>query len=153
KALYRASGNVQILPVEQPPVVTASHYLWDATGFLGVPTTLLQFKDDGVVRPGVRQFSARLWNIPPGVDWKTIAEISPAVIKRQYFNRPTRIVDKGVLGLWGEFDVRDTNDVPDWYWGHMETVKGAPSGFTRYRSRLWGLSLRDDWKAAARKTP
>ena len=153
KALYHASGNPVILPVEQPPAETASHYLWDATGFLGVPTTLLQFKDDGVKRPGVRQFSARLWNVPLSVDWKTVAEHAPAVIKRQYFNRPTRIVDKGALGLWGEFDVRDTSDVPDWYWGHMETVEKAPSGFKRYRSRLWGLSLKDDWKAAARKTP
>ncbi|KUM68250.1 glycoside hydrolase family 18 protein [Streptomyces curacoi] len=153
KALYRASGNPEPEPVTQPPVMTAGHYLWDATGFLGTSITDLQFQDDGVTRPGVRKFSARLWNIPEGEDWKFAAERAPAVIKRQYFNRPTRIVDKGALGLWGEFDVLDTSDVPDWYWGHMERVDGGPSGLTRYRSRLWGLSLSDDWQAAARKTP
>ncbi|GAA2418474.1 hypothetical protein GCM10010420_56190 [Streptomyces glaucosporus] len=153
KALHRASGNPEPSPITQPPVLAVSHCLWDSVGFLGFSTDDLQFKDDGIIRPGVRQFSARLWNIPDGEDWVAIAQRSPAVIKRQYFNRPTRIVDKGALGLWGEFDVLETDDVPAWYWGHMEPVEGGPSGFTRYRSRLWGLSLSDDWKAGARQTP
>ncbi|KUL24435.1 glycoside hydrolase family 18 protein [Streptomyces regalis] len=153
KALYRASGNPEPEPVTNPPVPVASHCLWDSVGFLGHASDFLQFKDDGEIRPGVRQFSARLWNIPDGEDWVTVAKRSPAVIRRQYFNRPTRIVDKGALGLWGEFDVVESDDVPAWYWGHMEAEDGAPSGFTRYSSRLMGLSLSDDWKAAARQTP
>ncbi|WP_030542877.1 glycoside hydrolase family 18 protein [Streptomyces albus] len=153
KALYRASGHPEPEPVTQPPTVTGTHCLWDSVGFLGFATDDLQFKDDGIIRPGVRQFSARLWNIPDGADWKDVARRSPAVVKRQYFTRPTRIVDKGALGLWGEFDVLESVDTPAWYWGHMEPEEGGPSGHTRYRSRLWGLSLSDDWQAAAKKTP
>ncbi|MFI1952941.1 glycoside hydrolase family 18 protein [Streptomyces xinghaiensis] len=153
KALYRAAGHPEPEPITEPPTVVASHCLWDSVGFLGFSTDALQFKDDDIIRPGVRQFSARLWNIPDGADWVDVAQRSPAVIKRQYFNRPTRIVDKGALGLWGEFDVLESVDAPAWYWGHMEAGEGGPSGYTRYRSRLWGLSLSDDWKAGARQTP
>ncbi|MEU0331761.1 glycoside hydrolase family 18 protein [Streptomyces sp. NPDC006193] len=153
KALYRASGNAAPSPATNPPRPAASQCLWDAVGFLGGVTDDLQFKDDGNTRPGVQQFAARLWNIPDGQDWKSVARTSPAVIKRQYFNGPTRIDDKGALGLWGQFDVVGADDVPAWYWGHMTRVDGAPSGYTRYASRLWGLSLSDDWQAAAKKTP
>ncbi|WP_181383867.1 glycoside hydrolase family 18 protein [Streptomyces sp. NWU339] len=153
KALYRASGNPEPVPITDPPALAATHCLWDSVGFLGGTTGNLQFQDDGIVRSGVRQFSARLWNIPDGDDWVGAAMNSPAVIRRQYFNRPSRIVDKGALGLWGEFDVVEDADVPAWDWGHMETESGAPEGFTRYRARLWGLSLSDDWQAAARQTP
>lgn len=74
------------------------------------------------------------------------------MIKRQYFPRPSRIVDKGVLGLWGEFDVRDTSGIPDWGTFLVPDVDvGAPPGFTRYRSRLWNIS--GDWKTAASQTP
>ncbi|MGW4528047.1 glycoside hydrolase family 18 protein [Amycolatopsis sp. NPDC004378] len=153
KALYRASGHPEPEPVTHPPAVVSSRCLWDSTGFLGATASDLQFQDDGPIGPLVRQFSARLWNIPDGADWVTTAQNAPAVIKRQYFNRPTRIVDKGVAGLWGEFDVLNVDGVPDWFWGHMEREDETPPGFIRYRSRLWGLSLSDDWKAAARKTP
>lgn len=155
KALYLASGNevVESSPVTDPPVPVAGSYLWDSMGFLGHAAGPLQFQDDGTKDNGRRQFSARLWNIPDDADWKSVAHNCPAVVKRQYFNRPTRIVDKGALGLWGEFDVVDDKDVPDWFWGHMESKGGAPDGYTRYASRLWGLSLSDDWRAAAKLTP
>ncbi|MFF2361281.1 glycoside hydrolase family 18 protein [Streptomyces sp. NPDC058122] len=153
KALYRASGNAEPSPVTNPPKPAASQCLWDSVGFLGASSDDLQFQDDGEVRSGVRQFSARLWNISDGDDWVSAAHRSPAVIKRQYFNRPTRIVDKGALGLWGEFDVLESDDVPAWYWGHMEQQNDGPSGNTRYVARLWGLSLSDDWQAAAKQTP
>ncbi|MFI6862566.1 glycoside hydrolase family 18 protein [Streptomyces sp. NPDC050421] len=155
EALYRASGNpiTEPSPVTDPPVPVAHSCLWDSIGFLGHGSGPLQFQDDGTQGNGMRQFSARLWNIPDGADWKGVAQNCPAVVKRQYFNRPTRIVDKGALGLWGEFDVRDNDDVPDWFWGHVEEKGGAPAGHRRYASRLWGLSLSDDWKEAASRTP
>jgi len=157
KALYRASGNPEIppvLPSEQPIEEVPGQYLWDSTGFLGGSESELQFKDDGIIRDGVRQFSARLWNVPDGEDWQTAARRAPAVVKRQYFNRPTRIVDKGALGLWGEFDVYEDPDVPDWNWGHMTVTDGAPEGHTRYAARLWGLPvIGGDWVASSEKTP
>ncbi|MFE7275589.1 glycosyl hydrolase family 18 protein [Streptomyces sp. NPDC057623] len=155
KALYLASGNPvpEASPITDPPVPVANSYLWDSVGFLGHATSALQFQDDGTQDNGMRQFSARLWNIPDDADWKSVAQNCPAVVKRQYFNRPTRIVDKGALGLWGEFDVLDNDDVPDWFWGHVEEKDGAPDGYTRYASRLWGLSLSDDWQEAAKQTP
>ncbi|MEU1693009.1 glycoside hydrolase family 18 protein [Streptomyces hirsutus] len=155
KALYLASGNEvpESSPITDPPIPVANSYLWDSIGFLGHTTGALQFQDDGTKDNGMRQFSARLWNIPDDADWKSVAQNCPAVVKRQYFNRPTRIVDKGALGLWGEFDVLDNDDVPNWFWGHMEEMGGAPDGYTRYASRLWGLSLSDDWQEAAKQTP
>ncbi|MBL1100581.1 glycoside hydrolase family 18 protein [Streptomyces coffeae] len=155
KALYHASGNPvpETSPVKDPPVPVARTYLWDSRGLLGHAKGPLQFQDDGTQDNGMRQFSARLWNIPDDADWKSVAQNCPAVIKRQYFNRPTRIVDKGASGLWGEFDVLDNDDVPDWFWGHMDEEDGAPDGYTRYASRLWGLSMSDDWKEAAKQTP
>ncbi|MEU6660327.1 glycosyl hydrolase family 18 protein [Streptomyces sp. NPDC046821] len=155
EALYHASGN-QVLepsPGHEKPTPVAGTYLWDSLGFLGHAASALQFQDDGTQDNGMRQFSARLWDIPDGVDWKSAAQNAPAVIKRQYFNRPTRIVDKGALGLWGEFDVLDDGDVPDWFWSHVEKQDEAPDGYTRYSSRLMGLSLDDDWKECAKKTP
>ena len=155
EALYRASGNpvTEPSPITDPPIPVANSYLWDSMGFLGHAAGPLQFQDDGTKDNGMRQFSARLWNIPDDADWKSVAQNCPAVVKRQYFNRPTRIVDKGALGLWGEFDVLDNDDVPDWFWGHVEEKDGAPDGYQRYASRLWGLSLSDDWQEAAKKTP
>ncbi|NBE51167.1 glycoside hydrolase family 18 protein [Streptomyces boluensis] len=155
EALYRASGNpvVEPQPIEDPPVPVANSYLWDSMGFLGHAAGPLQFQDDGEQDNGMRQFSARLWNIPDDADWKSVAQNCPAVVKRQYFNRPTRIVDKGALGLWGEFDVLDNDDVPDWFWGHVEKKDDGPDGYTRYASRLWGLSMSDDWQEAAKQTP
>jgi GH18 family chitinase len=157
KALYRASGNPVIppaLPSEDPIKELPGQYLWDSTGFLGGSESDYQFKDDGIIRDGVRQYSARLWNVPDGEDWVNAAKRAPAVIKRQYFNRPTRIVDKGALGLWGEFDVFEDSNVPDWNWGHMKAEGGAPEGYTRHSARLWGLpTTGGDWVGSSEKTP
>jgi GH18 family chitinase len=158
KALYAASGNPAKPPVSLPdtdPVEELpGRYLWDSTGFLGASESDFQFKDDGIKHDNVRQFSARLWNIPDGEDWKTAANRAPAVVKRQFFNRPTRVFDKGALGIWGEFDVIEENDVPAWYWGHMEEADSSPAGFKRYVSRLWGLpTFGGDWVASAKATP
>ena len=151
KALYGASGNVPIMPIESPPPVEiASRCLWDCRGFAGFGREY-QFKYDALVRPGVQQFSSRLWNIPDGADWKSTAKQSPAVIKRQYFNRPTRIKDLRVEGLWGEFDVRETSGVPDWFWGNVDSGSGAPPGVQRFKSRIIGPT--GDWVDSVRQTP
>lgn len=63
-----------------------------------------EFKPDDCTGYGCRQFSSVLWDIDG--DWEEACNNAPAVIRGQWFDRPTRIVNKG-LNIWGEFDVKD----------------------------------------------
>ena len=65
--------------------------------------------DGSCVGNGLRQFSAILWDIPWGVDWKWFCEntVVPAVINGQVVQRvPDRCVHSG-FNMWGEFDIPD----------------------------------------------
>jgi hypothetical protein len=63
-----------------------------------------EFKKDGCTGYGCRQYSARLWDIKGS--WEEACNDASAVIKGQWFDRPTRCVNKTVA-MWGEFDVED----------------------------------------------
>ncbi|BAZ08974.1 hypothetical protein NIES4071_07800 [Calothrix sp. NIES-4071] len=65
-----------------------------------------EFKPDNCTGYGYRQFSSVLWEIKKGESWEEACNKAQAVIKGQWFDRPTRIVNKG-LNIWGEFDVLD----------------------------------------------
>ena len=66
------------------------------------------FKKDQCMasRPGFRQYSAILWDIPFGQSWEQAAANFPATVNGIYFARPTRYRNTG-LNIWGEFDVPD----------------------------------------------
>jgi hypothetical protein len=63
---------------------------------------------DGCVRPGVRQFSSILWNIPWGQSWENTCLTTPATIEGQSFSGATRCVNSSGH-MWGQFDVTDSS--------------------------------------------
>ncbi|MDQ8036167.1 MAG: GYF domain-containing protein [Pedobacter sp.] len=65
------------------------------------------FKRDGIVRPGVRQYSSILWGIPFGQSWENACANMPATINGIYFPRPSRCKNTG-SNMWGEFDVPES---------------------------------------------
>lgn len=65
------------------------------------------FQKDGKSKPGFRQYSAILWDIPWGVSWEDTISNMPAVVRGHHFARPTRYVNNK-LNIWGQFDVPDT---------------------------------------------
>jgi microsomal dipeptidase-like Zn-dependent dipeptidase len=67
------------------------------------------FQADQCTGPGLRQYSSRLWNIPPNTDWTFACENSPATIAGVTFQEPRDCVDLGAGGMWGEWDVPDTS--------------------------------------------
>jgi len=65
------------------------------------------FKRDNCVQEvGYRQYSAILWNIPPGINWLDACNSAPATINGQSFAKPARCKEAGGH-VWGEFDVVD----------------------------------------------
>jgi hypothetical protein len=65
--------------------------------------------DGTCVGNGLRQFSAILWDIPWGVDWKTFCKttIVPAVINGQIVQRVPDRCNQVLFNMWGEFDIPD----------------------------------------------
>lgn len=65
-----------------------------------------EFKRDSCKRPGFRQYSAILWNIPPNTEWKEACSNMPATINGNHYDKPSRCVNTNA-NMWGEFDVED----------------------------------------------
>lgn len=65
------------------------------------------FQKDGQSKPGFRQYSSILWDIPWGVSWEQTCNNMPAVVRGHQFSRPTRCINNGI-NMWGEFDVPDS---------------------------------------------
>lgn len=65
-------------------------------------------KQDSCTFTGKRQYSSRLWDIPSGTDWNYACANAPRNVMGIDFARPTRCVDMGVSGMWGEWDVADS---------------------------------------------
>jgi hypothetical protein len=108
-----------------------------------------EFRADHCTGYGLRQYSARLWDIQGS--WEDACDNAPAVIKRQRFDKPNRCVNKGVSGIWGEFDVNDISCIP--YWGDFRKDHSTGDGLHQYSSRLWDLRSELDWEEAAKQTP
>src|SRR5215207_7404330 len=88
----------------------------------GVPVALASsahwgdLKKDHCTEVGFRQYSAILWDIPSGQDWKQACESTPATIEGQHFSGADRCPQSGGH-QWGEFDVRDNSCG---HWGDFE---------------------------------
>ncbi|MEO8602723.1 MAG: hypothetical protein ABI629_09110, partial [bacterium] len=70
------------------------------------------FVPEGCVAPGIRNYYARLDNIPPGLNWDATCLMTPADVAGTHFDRPTKCEDKGVAGEFGEFHVPDPSGCP-----------------------------------------
>jgi hypothetical protein len=60
-------------------------------------------KDDGCIAKGLRQYSARLWNIPWGSSW----EGTCARTAWGNWGVPDRCKNMGAAGMWGEWHRHD----------------------------------------------
>jgi hypothetical protein len=108
-----------------------------------------EFKADNCTGYGLRQYSARLWDIQGS--WEDACHNAPAVIKGQRFDKPNRCVNKGLSGMWGEFDVNDISCIP--HWGEFKKDHSTGDGLHQYSSRLWDIPSEIDWEQAAKQTP
>ncbi|MCB1763508.1 MAG: hypothetical protein KDI27_10270 [Gammaproteobacteria bacterium] len=54
----------------------------------------------------IRKHYARLWDIADGIDWNRACHTKPATIG-PWTGAPSRCVNKGILGMWGEWYVED----------------------------------------------
>ncbi len=66
-----------------------------------------QPKADRCSKPGYRQHSAILWDIPGGQNWDQACYSMPNTINGHYFAKPDRCNFSG-LHMWGEWDVPDS---------------------------------------------
>ena len=108
------------------------------------------FQRDACRGSGLRQFSARLWDMPPGVTWEAACAGTSATVEGQFFATPTRCVNKGAFGMWGEFDVPDaTCNRP--YWGTTQDDGCTHYGTRQYSARLWDTGTLS-WEAACAAT-
>ena len=64
-------------------------------------------KRDMCVKPGYRQYSAILWDIPDGKDWATACYAEPNTINGIFYKSPHRCKQAGPM--WGEWDVPDSS--------------------------------------------
>ncbi len=108
------------------------------------------FQTDDCKGLGVRQYSARLWDITG--DWAAACAATPATVMGQSFSSPTRCVNKGSFGMWGEFDVSDTSCLP--HWGtpfQADACRGLK--VRQYSARLWDIPAGVSWEDACAATP
>jgi hypothetical protein len=123
--------------------------------FMPLPTGAQEwgaFKRDSCVRLGLRQYSSRLENIPWTMSWQGACEQTPATVENTYFRTPSRCVNTGLTGEWGEFDVPDSSCAPQW--GAFQRDSCRAIGVRQYSSRVdipQGIDI--EWKDACEQTP
>ena len=106
------------------------------------------FKSDACTATGKRQYSSRLWDAPG--DAMRTCRATGATVRRQRFARPTRCVNQGLGGVWGEFDVVDASCKPRW--GAVKRDACLKTGVRQYSARLWDIPGKD-WAGACRTAP
>lgn len=113
------------------------------------------FKADSCTSVGKRQFSSRLWDIPGGNDWKSECRKMPATIvdgagRSHNFETPSRCIDLGAGGMWGEFDVPDTSCAPKWGQIRKDACRGI--GIRQYSAVLENIPAGMSWDEACKQT-
>jgi hypothetical protein len=112
--------------------------------------------------PGLRQYSAILWNIPWGQSWEQACRTTPATIEGQQFSGATRCVNTG-FNMWGQFDVQDATCAAHWGEFRKEHCSRladcAPNGSSlrnglrQYSAILWDVPAGQSWEEACSTTP
>jgi GH18 family chitinase len=144
KALYQNSGNPK-----KKQHIALGQALGQELNLVTSDGLWGEFKADNCTGYGLRQYSARLWDIQGS--WEDACHNAPAVIKGQRFDKPNRCVNKGISGIWGEFDVKDISCIP--HWGEFKKDHSTGDGLHQYSSRLWDIPSELDWEQAASQTP
>jgi hypothetical protein len=96
---------------------------------------------------GKRQYSAILWDIKGS--WEEACKKAPAIIKGQNFAGPARCKNERVA-MWGEFDVDDTECMPNWGSFKKDACRGP--GIRQYSSVLHNIKDMK-WEAACGQMP
>jgi hypothetical protein len=107
-------------------------------------------QDDGCSSVGIRTYSARLWNIPPGQAWNTACQGTLIDIEGQIFASPTRCFDYGAGGEWGEWDIPDSACKASW--GNLQDNGCSSVGTRTYSARLWNIPPGQAWNTACQGT-
>jgi len=108
------------------------------------------FQKDSCIDNGVRQYSSRLWDIPIGAKWDTACKGTVATINGNTYNAPARCIDKGALGMWGEFNVPDQTCQSRW--GDFQKDGCTKWNVRQYSSRLWDIPSGMPWDTACKGT-
>lgn len=106
-------------------------------------------KDDGCARVGIRTYSSRLWNI--NGDWDSACRQSDATLNGQNIGKPTRCINKGISGMWGEWDRADTSCGDKAKWGSWSQGSCTGSGKRTWYSRLEDTET-NSWDSECRAT-
>src|SRR2546425_10235523 len=93
------------------------------------------FQKDQCRAPGTRQYSSKLLNVSGS--WEAACTSTSATVAGQSFSSPTRCVNKGAFGMWGEFDVSDNTWVAGW--GGLEWGAWRAPGLCKISSRLGNM--------------
>ncbi len=104
-------------------------------------------KDDGCVERDLRRYSAILHDIP-GSDWVGACRKTELTVGGKHFSTPTRCLDLGNRGMWGEFDVVDTSCRPRW---SAWTDEGCARERRIYSARLENTQT-SDWEQECNTT-
>ncbi|MDZ8224746.1 hypothetical protein [Nostoc sp. ChiVER01] len=107
------------------------------------------FKKDKPSADGkTTQYSARLYGANKE-GWEEACEHAPAVIRGQYFPKPTRCKKITFLGIgiemWGEFDVKKEN-LGNPTWGEFKEENCTWYGSKQYSAQL--LDIKGSWEEA-----
>ena len=111
--------------------------------------TWSNFQPNACTSDHTRQFSAYLWNIPPGVDWGFACKSSPAVVNGVSFFTPTRCVQAGPLE-WGQFNMPDSSCAPFWENMHKDSCSGLRKA--QFSAVLKNIFPGNSWEAACGAT-
>jgi hypothetical protein len=150
-ACANTPADIQGHHFERPSrCVNTTANMW---GEFDVPdgTCLAQWKPskpDQCTGIGVRQYSAQLI-VPDGVSWEAACLATAATIQGQAFAKPTRCVNQGVFGMWGEFDIEDTSCVAEWK--SFKPDKCVATGVRQYSAQL-NVPTGASWEAACEGT-
>lgn len=80
---------------------------WDVGGSKNCLPTWGEVKQE-CLATGKVKYSSRLWSIPEGYSWEKACSETPAILPDGTSAIPTRCVNTGTTGMWGEWE-KDTN--------------------------------------------
>lgn len=70
------------------------------------------FKKDGCIKPGIRQYSSILWDVPRGTSFLDACHAASATIGDAFVGLPSRCREQFGGFMWGEFEVPDATCSP-----------------------------------------
>ncbi len=111
------------------------------------------FQKGACVASGKRKYSAQIMGAPPGQSWESACASTPATVQGQSFPTPSRCVNTGVTGEWGEFDVPDSSCQAQAHWGGFQKGACVASGKRKYSAQIMGVPPGQSWESACASTP